>query len=195
MIKFEKVSFEEYRKAVVEYIESQHKFCDVDEDSLKREYEELKLPQRSTCRSAGYDFFAPFNMTIYTHDMPAYTYPTGIRFVTDREDIVLVCVPRSGLGFKFGLGLKNTLGVIDADYADSDNEGHIKVKMSADKPIAIEAGKAYMQGIIFPFIRTDDDLSIGIRNGGFGSTDYVVVQCNNLTGGKKYDKRNVCENS
>ena len=34
------------------------------------------------------------------------------------------CYPRSGLGFKFRLQLNNTVGIIDSDYYNSDNEGH-----------------------------------------------------------------------
>ena len=51
------------------------------------------------------------------------------------------------------------------------NEGHIKVKMSAKEPITINQGQAFMQGIIVPFLKVDDDNCIKNRNGGFGSTD------------------------
>ena len=38
------------------------------------------------------------------------------------ENWVLQCYPRSGLGFKFRLQLNNTVGIIDSDYYNSDNE-------------------------------------------------------------------------
>ena len=171
MIKFEKVSWKEYLSSYKEFVKTNCPNKDIDETVLKIEYDYIKLPKRSTSGSAGYDFFAPFDLNVFTHDMPAIAYPTGIRFVTDRNDVFLACVPRSGLGFKYNVMLKNTLGIIDADYQNSDNEGHIKVKLSAQTPLTIEAGKAFMQGIILPFLKTDDDYCINTRNGGFGSTD------------------------
>ena len=171
MIKFEKVSWEEYSKSYKEFADVVYPGMDIDEIALRACYDNIKLPKRSTSGSAGYDFFAPTEMNICTHDMSAVAYPTGIRFVTDRDDVFLACVPRSSLGFKYNLALKNTLGVIDSDYQYSDNEGHIKVKMSAQHSITINFGKAFMQGIILPFLKTDDDYCINTRNGGFGSTD------------------------
>ena len=41
------------------------------------------------------------------------------------EGWVLKCYPRSGLGFKFRLQLNITVGIIDCDYYNSDNEGLI----------------------------------------------------------------------
>lgn len=173
MIKFEKVSWEEYKK-------SWEEFCydfvwqDIDYDALEKEWENIKLPTRATKASAGYDFYAPCTMNFYPSAMPAAVYPTGIRFITDRDDIFLMCVPRSGLGFKKGLRLLNTCGIIDSDYWQSDNEGHIKVKMSANTPLLIKPGQAFMQGIILPFLKVDGDDTTADRNGGFGSTDQGV---------------------
>ena len=48
------------------------------------------------------------------------------------ENWVLQCYPRSGLGFKFRLQLNNTVGIIDSDYYNSDNEGHIFAKITND---------------------------------------------------------------
>ena len=50
------------------------------------------------------------------------------------RDRVLLLMPRSSLGFKYGIRLSNTVGVIDADYADSDNEGHIIISMEIRLP-------------------------------------------------------------
>lgn len=70
--------------------------------------------------------------------------------------------------------LDNTVGIIDSDYYNSDNEGHIMAKLTNDgnegKTIDIEEGKGYMQGIFVPYGITEDDDATGIRNGGFGST-------------------------
>lgn len=169
MIKFEKVSWEEYKKATEELCSN--RLVDIDYEGLKQEWENIKLPVRATKDSAGYDFYAPGIMNFYPSAMPAITYPTGIRFITDRNDIFLMCVPRSGLGCKKGLRLWNTVGIIDSAYWKSDNEGHIKVKMSANNLITIKPGQAFMQGIVLPFLKVDNDNTTAERNGGFGSTD------------------------
>ena len=172
MIKFEKVSWKEYKKAIEGLCSN--RLVDIDYDALKEEWENIKLPTRATRDSAGYDFYAPCIMNFYPYAVPATIYPTGIRFITDRDDIFLMCVPRSGLGFKKGLRLWNTAGIIDSAYWKSDNEGHIKVKMSAKEITTVKPGQAFMQGIIVPFLKVDGDNATAERNVGFGSTDGKV---------------------
>ena len=84
----------------------------------KEAYEKLKLPQRATSGSAGYDFYMPYDLTL----APGQTalIPTGIR-ARMQDGWVLCLFPRSGLGFKFRMQLNNTVGIIDADYYHSDN--------------------------------------------------------------------------
>ena len=91
-------------------------------DEAKKIYEDIKLPLRATKYSAGYDFYAPFDFTLKPGE--TIKIPTGIR-AKMREDYALFLLPRSGLGFKYRLQLNNTIGLIDADYFYSDNEGHI----------------------------------------------------------------------
>ena len=61
------------------------------------------------------------------------------------------------------------------DYINSDNEGHIWVKLYNGSPegksLQINAGDAICQGVIQEYFLTDDDDAEGVRNGGFGSTD------------------------
>ena len=134
-------------------------------------YEHIKLTQRATSGSAGYDFYAPVGF-----DLPAggsIKIPTGIRAIIE-EGWVLTLYPRSGLGFKYRFQLDNTVGVIDSDYAFSENEGHIFMKLTNDnregKGLRIPAGTAFAQGVFLPYGITVDDNAQGIRNGGFGST-------------------------
>lgn len=137
--------------------------------NLEDEYNNIKMPRRGTALSAGYDFFAPYDIDLLPWDETLV--PTGIGVELD-EDKFLMCVPRSGLGFKFGLGLANTVGVIDADYFHATNGGHIMAKLtSQDKPIHIDKGQTFMQGIIMSYFRTVDDKETRTRVGGFGSTD------------------------
>ena len=118
--KFYKVSFEQFKNDWSE------------NDSiaeLENIYENIKLPKRATSGSAGYDFYSPIDITLE----PGKTIkiPTGIR-VEICDGWVLKCYPRSGLGFKFRLQLNNTVGIIDSDYFNSDNEGHIFAKITND---------------------------------------------------------------
>lgn len=164
--KFEKVSYEEFEKAVLD-VDSH-----LDEKHVKEYYDNIKLPVRSTTGSAGYDFFAYSD--IFIEEISAVKIPTGIRCKID-DGWVLKIYPRSGHGFKYGVHLANTVGVIDADYYYSDNEGHIFVKLTNDsvlsKDITINKGTAFCQGIFLPFGITVDDEVTETRNGGFGSTD------------------------
>ncbi|MBO7338814.1 MAG: deoxyuridine 5'-triphosphate nucleotidohydrolase, partial [Lachnospiraceae bacterium] len=134
-------------------------------------YESIKLPQRATKGSAGYDFFAPFAFSLPAGS--SIKIPTGIRAKMD-EDWVLKVYPRSGLGFKYRLQMNNTVGIIDSDYYYSDNEGHIFIKMTNDsregKTVEVAAGSGFAQGIFLEYGITVDDDAQGIRNGGFGST-------------------------
>lgn len=132
-------------------------------------HDELKLPTRATTGSAGYDFKIPFDMTFAPHS--TYLIPSGIR-VKMNEGWVLMCFPRSGLGFKYRMQLDNTCGVIDSDYYYSDNEGHIMFKITnhSDSTIKLSQGDSFVQGIFVQFGITVDDNATEKRNGGFGST-------------------------
>lgn len=96
---FEKVSYTQYATDVG---------GDVD---LTAEYDAIKLPARATSGSAGYDFFAPCDISLSPGE--SIKIPTGIRVYLD-ADAFLMCMPRSGLGFKHRIGMDNTLGIIDA---------------------------------------------------------------------------------
>ena len=56
------------------------------------------------------------------------------------------------------------------DYYNSDNEGHIMVKMSAEKSLTLKAGDKFVQGIFIPCGLAEEDEVTEVRNGGFGST-------------------------
>ena len=162
---FKKVSYKQFKKDVLTVMP------DIDEQELIEIYDNIKLPRRATAGSAGYDFFSPFKIAISPNE--TIKIPTGIR-VKMCDDWVLQCYPRSGLGFKYRMQLDNTVGIIDSDYYNSDNEGHIMVKFTnndrENRRIKIERGQGYIQGIFVQYGITIDDNTNGIRNGGFGST-------------------------
>jgi len=161
--KFEKVSFSQFEKDYQEF--------NLTNEQLESTYDQIKMPKRATVGSAGYDFFLPFAIKLNPGE--TVKIPTGIR-VRINDGWVLKLYPRSGLGFKFRLQLNNTVGIIDADYYNSSNEGHIFAKITNDsnegKVVDLASGMGFMQGIFVQFGITEDDFVEAIRDGGFGST-------------------------
>ena len=96
--KFHKVSYEQFKEG---YEDS---FGRKEDSEIQRIYDEIRLPERATAGSAGYDFFAPAELTLNPGD--TVKVPTGIR-VEMEPDWVLKCYARSGLGFKYRLQLNN----------------------------------------------------------------------------------------
>ena len=151
--KFEKVSFEIFSL-----------------NGTRETYDNIKLPRRATQKSAGYDFYAPTDITVAPSE--TVTVATGVRALMPSSWCLMI-FPRSGLGFKYKLRLNNTVGIIDADYSDSDNEGHIFIRMTneSNTPLTIPQGSAFAQGIFLQYLLTEDDDTTTTRNGGLGSTD------------------------
>ena len=125
---------------------------------------------RATSGSAGYDFYAPFTVTLKPGETSKI--PTGIRVRID-EGYVLELYPRSSMGFKYQMGLLNTTGVIDSDYYNADNEGHIIVGVvnRGDKEFTINSGDRFVQGIFLRYYLAEEEDNLNERHGGFGSTD------------------------
>lgn len=89
------------------------------------------------------------------------------------SDDVLFLIDRSSMGFKYNVRMCNQVGVIDADYYNSDNEGHIwiKIQNEGDKDYSVKKGQAMIQGIFMKYLTVDDEEEIKtLRNGGIGST-------------------------
>ena len=120
---FEKVSFEEF-------LRSNYKMTPDDPaaEMYRPVWEGIKLPTRATSGSAGYDFYLPNKVWMF-NDFETFVC-TGIR-AKITPGWVLIMAPRSGLGFKYGLRLNNTIGIIDSDYYNADNEGHIMLSLTS----------------------------------------------------------------
>lgn len=103
---FEKVSLPQFAEAVKKTYGD--KYTDY---QIGEAWENLKLPRRATSGSGGYDFFAPFPISLEPGE--GVKIPTGVRVKID-PGWWLGCFPRSGLGFKYRFQLDNTVGVIDA---------------------------------------------------------------------------------
>ena len=128
----------------------------------------IPLPRRATAGSAGYDFICPAKVILQAGQDALIA--TGIRAEMD-PGWVLLLFPRSGLGFKHGIRLCNTAGVIDSDYAFAENEGHILVKLHnpSDHPVILDRGERFCQGIFLPYGTAEETADFAERTGGFGS--------------------------
>ena len=157
MRKFEKISFEQFKKDV----------CD---DELL--YNEYSLPKRGTKSSAGYDFYALYDYTLKSGEI--MKIPTGVKVCMEEDDVLLL-IDRSSMGFKYNVRMCNQVGVIDADYYNnSNNEGHmwICIQNHGDKDYVVKKGEGMIQGMFVKYLKIDDDvISDSERNGGFGSTN------------------------
>ena len=139
-------------------------------EKVKRIEEDIKLPERSTLNSAGYDFFAIediiFNPKTITRVF------TGVKCEL-MPNQVLILANRSSNPSKKGLVLLNGIGVIDADYyGNPDNDGEIAFEFynMLDKVVEIKKGEKLGQGLILKFDKVEDDYTTNIRRSGWGST-------------------------
>ena len=130
---------------------------------------DMPLPARATVGSAGYDFVCPADITLLPGE--DIVIPTGVRAFMEPGWVLLI-FPRSGLGFKHRLHLANTAGVIDSDYVNASNGGHIMVKIvnGSDHSVAIGRGERFCQGVFVPYGLAGEAERPGERSGGLGST-------------------------
>lgn len=95
---------------------------------------------------------------------------TGVYLEQD-NDMCAIILPRSGQGSKYGLHLKNTIGLIDPDY-----RGELIVNLSTRTKITIERYDRIAQLLFLPYInvvnmQVTETLAATERGeGGFGSS-------------------------
>lgn len=164
---FEKVSLFQFQNAMKE------EFCSMfDDELIQFFYDRIIEPSRATEGSSGHDFFSPFPFRL--EDGQEIKIPTGIR-VKMIPGWWLMCMPRSGSGFKYYVRLANTIGDIDEDFYYTNTEGHIWLKIRPEnnqgKPFVVARGDGIMQAVFLPFGIADNDRPRGKRVGGLGSTD------------------------
>lgn len=161
---FFKVSLAQFVKDSTDYFSTIQEATDCLHDVIK-------IPTRATAGSAGYDVVTPVDINLEPGQ--EIKVPTGLKCFIE-NGWALFAFPKSGLGFKYYTRLANTIGIIDEDYYNNDNnEGHmfVKVRNEGDKPLSIEKGKAICQMVFLPYGITFNDEAGGVRHGGFGSTN------------------------
>lgn len=153
----------------------------------------IRLPERSTGRSAGNDFYAVEDVTIepvlfkviknwvckiLNKDYDDYEKitPTLVRTGIKAymlEDEALMLYNRSSNPKKLGLILANGVGVVDSDYYNNpDNDGEIGFLFYNiyPFPVTIKTGEKVGQGVFQKFLKADNDDVTTERLGGYGST-------------------------
>ena len=159
---FEKVNYQEFVKTFFGKV-----------DFLEQSYQEFPLPKRATSHSAGYDFYSLFDFRLAPGE--SIIIPTGVKTYMQKEEFLAIYI-RSGAGIKYGIGLKNQVGIIDQDYYNNDqNDGHIMIGLTnfGNQIWEIKKGDAFAQGVFQKFLLVDDDnFTYGAKRiGGFGSTN------------------------
>lgn len=158
---FEKISIEQWRKD----------FGDNNNHTYDYLLDDIPMPKRATVGSAGYDICTPYDVDLEPGEEA--NIPTGLKCKIS-NGWALFALPKSGLGFKYYTRLANTIGLIDEDYYNNENnEGHmwVKIRNEGSKPLHIDCGKGMCQMVFLPYGITYDDESEGERKGGFGSTN------------------------
>lgn len=141
---------------------------------IKAIHPNFQLPVRGSEQAAGYDIYMPEKGIVHVNK----PMKVGLGFATAiPPGYVALLLPRSGTGAKHGVGVRNTVGIIDADYTgewfafitidDVDSRG-------ADS-FEWEAGERLLQFVLVPFgtaqLTVVEELTKTQRGeGGFGST-------------------------
>ena len=101
----------------------------------------IRLPERATERSAGYDLFMPYSTAIAPGEMKKI--PMGFAMDMNLNSYAAI-YPRSGLSTKKGIVLANTVGIIDGDF---HGEICLMLKNTSDKRVIIKKDERVAQMI------------------------------------------------
>lgn len=136
---------------------------------MKMTIDGVEPPTRKTTGSCGYDIHCPKDVNL-SRFMPT-NIDLGI--LMEKGDIpeghFAMIVPRSSFGSKYGLRLRNTVGIIDSDYTMDT----IKASLYVDNPEGLKVSKneRILQMIIVPFATMPSEVApTEERKGGIGST-------------------------
>jgi dUTP pyrophosphatase len=127
----------------------------------------VQLPVRSTPLSAGFDLFMPESGSV-----DGTAVKVGLGFASEiPPGFMALLLPRSGVGFKNGLEVNNTVGIIDADYRE---EWFASLRTKSGTPFMWNAGDRLLQAVLVPRyigeIVQVESVAKTTRTGGLGST-------------------------
>ena len=142
---------------------------------IKKLRDNAKIPFRATEGSAGMDLYACIDEPVTLGGGEKAVIPTGIAIELPSGELAAFVFARSGLAIKHGIGLLNSVGVIDSDYRGEICVGLIN---QLKEPYAIQPNERIAQLVIMPVsliapveAESLDETERGA--GGFGSTGKV----------------------
>ena len=128
-------------------------------------------PRYATDGSAGLDMCVATTGPVTLYPRQSYLFPSGIAVHIDNVEVVGLLFPRSGLGAKHGLQLRNTVGVIDSSFSQ---EIGICLYNSSTVPYTVNPGDRVCQLVLVPVIMANltevEQFTVHSDRGGFGST-------------------------
>ena len=127
------------------------------------------MPIRSTKGAGAFDIYMPEDGNVFGPN------PTVVNlgFAAEiPENHVALLLPRSGTGFKYGVELNNTCGVLDSDFR---GEWKASIKTKNGENFSWKAGERILQFMIVPVALVELELTDSLSDtdrgsGGFGST-------------------------
>lgn len=134
----------------------------------------INLPKRKTKNSAGYDVEAAEDIVIppYEFGQKPTLIPTGLKAYCAPDEWYMLANRSSGP--KKGFIMANSIGIIDADYYENENnDGHFYFQYYnfGTEDLVVKKGDVIGQVIFQKYLLADNDDAEGKRTGGFGSTD------------------------
>ncbi len=129
--------------------------------SFEQRHDSIRLPQRQTRDSCGYDFFLPNDITL--KPQCSVKIDSGVKAVLGSGEFLLLKLRSSFCDRLCLLG-----GVIDGDFDDT-----IKIVLLnfSHKEMFLPKLTRIVQGIILKYLVAEgDECRTEIRKGGFGST-------------------------
>ena len=135
----------------------------------------INLPVRKTKYSAGYDIEAAEDTIVpaFKPGQKPTLVKTGLKAYCEPDEFYMLCNRSSNPG-KRGLVMANSVGIIDSDYYENeDNDGHFMFAYYNffDHDVEIKKGDTIGQAIFMKYLTVDNDNAEGTRKGGFGSTN------------------------
>lgn len=126
------------------------------------------IPFRSTEHAAGFDLVMPV-----AGQVNGTAQKIGLGFASEIEEgWMALLLPRSGVGFKHGLEVNNTVGVIDADYR---GEWFASMRTKSGLSFSWAAGERVLQAVLVPRYLGEIEIVESVAKsergaGGLGST-------------------------
>lgn len=139
---------------------------------IKKVVEDAIIPKYQTSGSAGFDFHAVKDVTVFPKETRLIS--TGLAFEIP-EGYELQVRPRSGMSLKTKIRIGNAPGTIDSDYRGLVSIIVDNISSHGSLPYEIKKGDRIAQGVICKVnqaVFIEDELSETERGeGGFGSTN------------------------